>query len=489
MAPRRLSTRQNTSTGGTTRGTRGGVRKNTRTRQPPNRYGHHEDPSSITIASATPSQTPSVSEGIEPSTPEYGQSPGPPSRIRHPTQSSATEHTPQHSSARVTPAPPSEQHNGSSSPASTRGSINIDTMRELLRSHEQDIINRVVLQLSSQNPTLPPATDSNFQALPPTHTGTQPLIPSPTQLRISELERQLSQLRAQQELQHTSIEPSAVGTFNPTQPLVQNTSESASSMMDSVEMMFPGVERGTLVQIIENRFKPTNIYRLLATEKERAETRRTINIGGVEFEQAEREGKESEYRMTSFFKAWAVYSGILIKLAPYALQGELATGLCIYTMNLYELLEKYTWEGVKSYHFQFHRKRVASGKNIFQPGEWRQLDSELVASKCFAYPVPRPTWTQSPKAQPPHTRRIYDLPMRDSAPGPSYASFGPPATSVGPQPSQAPPCRNWNFRECRSALCRYQHSCITCGSSHRAVQCTAGNTGTLQQTRKGLHGR
>ena len=137
--------------------------------------------------------------------------------------------------------------------------------------------------------------------------------------------------------------------------------------MDSVETMCPGVEQGTLIQIIENRFKPTNIYRLLASEKERADTHRTINIGGVEFEQAEREEKESEYRMTSFFKAWAVYTGILIKLAPHGLQGKLATGLCIYTMNLYELLEKYIWEGVKSYHMQFHRKRVASGRGIYQP--------------------------------------------------------------------------------------------------------------------------
>jgi len=86
---------------------------------------------------------------------------------------------------------------------------------------------------------------------------------------------------------------------------------------------------------------------LLASEKERGETHRTINIGGVEFEQAEIEGKEIEYRMSIVFKAWAVYSGILIKLAPQGLQGDLATALCIYTMNLYELLEKYTWGGGK----------------------------------------------------------------------------------------------------------------------------------------------
>ena len=179
-----------------------------------------------------------------------------------------------------------------------------------------------------------------------------------------------------------------LGMYNPTCDIVGVTSKSVSGVVEWVEILFPGVERATFMQIIENRFKPTNIYRLLATEKEHAESQRVISIGGVEFEQAERDGKESEYRMTSFFKAWAAYSGILVELAPYGLQGELATVLSIYTMNLYELLEKYNWDRVRAYHFQFHRKRVASGKNICRPVEWRTLDSELVASKRLAYPAP-----------------------------------------------------------------------------------------------------
>jgi len=95
------------------------------------------------------------------------------------------------------------------------------------------------------------------------------------------------------------------------------------------------------VQIIENRFKPTNIYCLLACKKERAESEGSISIGDIVFEQMERDGNESKYRMSIFFKTWAAYCGILVKLAPPALQADLATGLSIYTMNLYDLLEKY----------------------------------------------------------------------------------------------------------------------------------------------------
>lgn len=102
--------------------------------------------------------------------------------------------------------------------------------------------------------------------------------------------------------------------------------------------------------------------------------------------------------MSGFFKAWAAYWGILIKLAPYGLQGELGTALTIYWMKLDDLLENYSWEGVQAYHFQFHRKRVASGKDIYHPTEWRQLESQLIASKCLAYPALRFSWppTQQP---------------------------------------------------------------------------------------------
>jgi len=87
--------------------------------------------------------------------------------------------------------------------------------------------------------------------------------------------------------------------FHPIQTPIAVAGENACGIADSVETLFPGGERTTLVQIIENRFKPTNIDRLLASEKDRAETHRTINIGGVEFEQPERDGKESEYRMSA----------------------------------------------------------------------------------------------------------------------------------------------------------------------------------------------
>jgi len=453
-----------------------------------------------------------MSSEIEPSTPRYSHSPLP--NIQQSiswTLSLAGSPT-----APAIPTISSEADPESSAYQESDIPINLSMMQQLLQSHQQDIVDRVIHQLSSQNHAQ--QLNTSHVSLPPYPTIVNPLLPqpNPTHAKIRELETQLAELRGQiaaEERSHTH-EPGRMSTYIPSQHRVIPGGESASTIADSVEILFPGVERGTLTQIMENRFKPTNIYCLLANEKERAESQRTISIGGVECEQAERDGKESEYRMSSFFKAWAAYCGIIVKLAPHAVQGNLATALSIYTMNLYDLLEKYTWEGVKAYHFQFHRKRVASGKSIYQPTEWRQLDSELVASKCFAYPVPRAQWSQIPRGVQGFSRRAHEPSGRENLGSPLYppaaagtasaissfdrrgnynssfptASYTPLPT-MGTSPITAQACRNWNFRECRSASCRYQHTCATCGSNHRSPQCLSGGSGQGQLSRIRPHRR
>jgi len=61
---------------------------------------------------------------------------------------------------------------------------------------------------------------------------------------------------------------SAIGTqrtryvlYNPGLTHSAIATEGVSAIAESVEALFPGVERSTLCQIIENCFKPTNIYR------------------------------------------------------------------------------------------------------------------------------------------------------------------------------------------------------------------------------------
>ena len=364
----------------------GGIRKNTRTWRAPHRYGQNAEESSPQPERVETQTREDESEEIEASEARNSPPSGPTSTISaygSGTLNSLCSEMPVVQNL-------NDPRPNTQTPSLTNEGITLDNMRELLQSYENDIVDQVVLRLQSRNPAASPSAN---QAIPvaqdPSH---QVPTMDPGFLRITELENQLARLRAERDYAQGG--------------------PPASTQL----------EQSTLTQIAENRFKPTNIYQLLASEKERAELQRTISIGGVEFEQAERDGKESEYRMSSFFKAWAAYSGILVKLAPYGLQGKLATALFIYTMNLYDLLEKYTWEGVKGYHFQFHRKRVASGKSIYLPSEWQQLDSELIASKCFAQPIVRNAWPQSTSRTAPSSRRFSELPIQESLFANSYST-------------------------------------------------------------------
>jgi len=145
--------------------------------------------------------------------------------------------------------------------------------------------------------------------------------------------------------------------------------------------------------------------------------------------------------MRNFFKAWAAYSGILVKLALHCLQGNLATAVFIDTMNLYDLLKPYTWEGVQAYHFQHHAKTVASGTSIYLPSEWRQIDSQRIPSKCFAHPIIRTTWQPSNIRIQAPTERITELPLRGYPfPSPQLGNW----PGIGHRPTQTRRHLCWN---------------------------------------------
>ena len=126
-------------------------------------------------------------------------------------------------------------------------------MRILLESRKQEIFHCVVLQLHSS---------SNTQHSPnhPTPQGVhfssnQPYRAQAFQTRIPELESQLAQLPGQvDDEQRMALATEELSTYNSTCGIVGVTSESASGVVESVELLFPGVKLATLEQIIENSF-------------------------------------------------------------------------------------------------------------------------------------------------------------------------------------------------------------------------------------------
>ncbi|KAG0644752.1 hypothetical protein HOY80DRAFT_1097526 [Tuber brumale] len=142
-APRRASTRGGSTSRANRNRAPGGIRRNTRSRQQPNRYGHPEEQPSIHPHSQAPSDPPSDSDEAEPSTREYSYS----SSSSTNTIQQSRSPVPQQSGGQQqeTPTLPSEPDARPLSAVTAETSINLNTMRELLRSHEQDIVDQVVL--------------------------------------------------------------------------------------------------------------------------------------------------------------------------------------------------------------------------------------------------------------------------------------------------------------------------------------------------------
>ena len=191
MAPRRSSTRRGRTSRANTRGPKGGIQKHTHSRHAATRYRQQQDPALTATRESEGTNDPrSASDEAQPSTPEYSHSP--PSNTRTLSGSPTSQNTARSDWGNYIST--SAQANRTQSISPLERSINLTTMRERLHSHEQEIVNRVVLQLGMQNHSHPTTTPPE---VPPIHhqvPGTQQIQANPTLTRIAESEAQLAKL-------------------------------------------------------------------------------------------------------------------------------------------------------------------------------------------------------------------------------------------------------------------------------------------------------
>jgi len=235
MAPRRASTRggRGTATAASRRRATGWIRKNTRNRQPPNRYGQGPETPVGSPDPEPPSEPPSSSEEIEPSTPHYTHT----SARNNERLSSHTLMPEAITSPLGTPIMSRPTEASAASRSISDIPINISTMREVLRSHEQEIVDGVVPHLGSINPGLMRPSSTSPQAAPDSSHTTQPRQIHPGINRIVELERQLEEPRREMGLHTTQSPQSDLRVASMSTPIHTHLSpigESASCMADSV---------------------------------------------------------------------------------------------------------------------------------------------------------------------------------------------------------------------------------------------------------------
>lgn len=225
--PRRTATTRGGTSTPARRGARGRIQKNTRSRQPPSRYGQLSEEVSLPSQREEVNKTLSESEDTQPSDPEYTHLPSTNTLAHNPDS-----RVPSTSPPRVvTPATPTENGTPIASQPSHNISVSLEDMRALLRSHQQEIVDRVVNQLASQHsqtfqPPLP-----NPPELQNLERDTRPAQRQSTRSRIVKLEHQLTQLREKRE-QEQALTAGAMGSgmYGLNLPLIGAGSGSASAM-------------------------------------------------------------------------------------------------------------------------------------------------------------------------------------------------------------------------------------------------------------------
>lgn len=220
MAPRRASTLRGSSRAADTRSSTSGIRRNTCSRQPPSRYSHEHTQTGMQTDN-------SVTNSVEPKTSfkEYSHSPASHTKTLsgRPTSQDTTLLQPE---TQRTPSTSSTHH--LSTPSSGR-SINLSTMRELLRAHKEDIIDRVFVELRNKPLFQPTVSSPNSPVLHPHHSstqpiqycpppGTQPALPNSTATStIAKVGTQLAQLRTTNTPEQPQFDQRHLGTSYPTQ--------------------------------------------------------------------------------------------------------------------------------------------------------------------------------------------------------------------------------------------------------------------------------
>ena len=144
----------------------------------------------------------------------------------------------------------------------------------------------------------------------------------------------------------------------------------------SLQIRFPTVDPIYFKEILENRFRPENLIKLSSTFMQPPRRQESITLGSFTIPTSERDGDASEYRgLASITQPLGIYIQALLHFCPDSVERELGHALHLYTDLLHTINRSHTLESLKTFHFAFHRKRMAL--RLYDPTGWRDRDSDL----------------------------------------------------------------------------------------------------------------
>ena len=149
-----------------------------------------------------------------------------------------------------------------------------------------------------------------------------------------------------------------------------------SPAIASLQTRFPTVNPIHFKDILENRFRPKNLIKLSSTFVQGPRRRETISLGPFTIPTSEQDGEASEYRgLTTIAQPLGINFQTLPHFCPDGIERELGHALHLYTDLLHTINQSHAIESLRTFHFTFHRKRMALG--LYDLAGWRDCESEL----------------------------------------------------------------------------------------------------------------
>lgn len=238
-------------------------------------------------------------------------------------------------------------------------------------------------------------------------------------------------------------QPGAQGPF--VGPLTANPAAGASP---SLLAQFPEVEEAVIVMVINHTLKPSDLYKLDAKYRDKADR------GTLEFEnglvRVRTDTSTRDYPTPQSIEApLTVYIRILIAHAvPTGQVAEVATATLTYLESFLKLRNDYEWSAVLQYHMSFFARRRREMVQGDYSG-WKQVDQQLQGDHLNGYRKTR---------LPPNSQASTSARRLDTAPrGTEVCKL----FNIGVCTSGAVACRNGRIHKC-SQCGNQQHGANTC---------------------------
>ena len=206
-----------------------------------------------------------------------------------------------------------------------------------------------------------------------------------------------------------------------------------SPAVSSLQIRFPTVDATYFKEILENRFRPENLIKLSSTFMQTTRRQESITLGTLTMVPVrKKDGEAAEYKgLAAIVQPLGIYFQALLHFCPDGIERELGHALHLYSDLLCMLNRSHTLESLKTFHFTFHRKRIALG--IYDPAGWRNRDSDLQQMILIRRDPPPP------------------------AAG-NKRTFEKAFTRTGGNPQATEVYNNWNEGRCQG-FCKFRHAC------------------------------